>query len=126
MDVSGHGAIVAGGASGLGAATVRALAAAGAKVAVLDVNIEVARETAGEIGGVAIECDVTSSERAEAAVDQAVSEIGGPRVLVNCAGIGPAERILVGKVRSRSITTRAASMSTWSARSTCCGWSPIR
>ena len=73
MDVSGHGAIVAGGASGLGAATVRALAAAGAKVAVLDVNIEVARKTAGEIGGVAIECDVTSPEKAEAAKQGAES-----------------------------------------------------
>ena len=51
MDVSGHGAIVAGGASGLGAATVRALAAAGAKVAVLDVNIEVARKQPGRSAG---------------------------------------------------------------------------
>ena len=64
MDVSGHGAIVAGGASGLGAATARALAAAGAKVAVLDVNMDVANETAAEIDGVAIECDVTGPEAA--------------------------------------------------------------
>lgn len=94
MEVSGHGAIVAGGASGLGAATARALAAAGAKVAVLDVNMDVANETATEIDGVAIECDVTSPEAAEAAVDKAVAAIGDPRVLVNCAGVGPAERIL--------------------------------
>ena len=94
MDVSGHGAIVAGGASGLGAATARALAAAGARVAILDVNLDVAQETASEIDGVAIDCDVTNPEKAEAAVGKAVSEVGDPRVLVNCAGIGPAERIL--------------------------------
>ena len=94
MDVTGHGAIIAGGASGLGAATARALAAAGGRVAILDLNIDIAQEIASEIGGIAVECDVTSSEKAEAAVEKAVSEVGNPRVLVNCAGIGPAERIL--------------------------------
>ena len=94
MDISGHGAIVAGGASGLGAATAAALAAAGGKVALLDVNIEVANETAAAIGGVAIECDVTDPVGAEKAVDAAIDAVGDSRVLVNCAGIGPAERIL--------------------------------
>ncbi|PPR09775.1 MAG: putative oxidoreductase [Alphaproteobacteria bacterium MarineAlpha11_Bin1] len=94
MDISGQGAIVAGGASGLGAATARALAAAGGRVAILDVNIEIAQEMAGEVGGIAVECDVTNSEFAHAAIEKAVLEVGDPRVLVNCAGIGPAERIL--------------------------------
>ena len=94
MDISGHAAIVAGGASGLGAATARALAEAGGRVAVLDVNMEIARETAASIDGIAIECDVTNAEGADVAIRQAVEAHGAPRVLVNCAGIGPAERIL--------------------------------
>lgn len=94
MDISGHAAIVAGGASGLGAATARALAEAGGKVAVLDVNMDVARDTAAAIDGLAIECDVTSPDGADAAIRQAVDALGVPRVLVNCAGVGPAERIL--------------------------------
>ena len=94
MDISGHAAIIAGGASGLGAATARALTEAGGRVAVLDVNMEIARETAASIDGIAIECDVTNAEGADAAIRQAVEAHGAPRVLVNCAGIGPAERIL--------------------------------
>lgn len=94
MEIGGHGAIVAGGASGLGAATARALAKAGAKVAVLDVNMDVAREVASETGGAAVECDVTSPESAEAAIEAAAEAVGPARVLVNCAGIGPAERIV--------------------------------
>jgi NAD(P)-dependent dehydrogenase (short-subunit alcohol dehydrogenase family) len=94
MNISGHAAIVAGGASGLGAATAKALAAAGGEVAVLDVNMEVARETAAEIDGIAIKCDVTDAAGAEVAINEAVEINGPPRVLVNCAGIGPAERIL--------------------------------
>lgn len=94
MDIGGKAAIVAGGASGLGAATARALASAGARVAVLDINLEIAQQTAAEIGGAAIECDVTSADGAEAAIDAAVAAVGEPRVLVNCAGIGPAERIV--------------------------------
>lgn len=94
MDINGKAAIVAGGASGLGAATARALTAAGGKVAVLDINREIAEQTAAEIGGVAFVCDVTDPEGAETAIDAAIEAIGIPRVLVNCAGLGPAERIL--------------------------------
>lgn len=94
MDINGKAAIVAGGASGLGAATARALTAAGGKVAVLDINQEIAEQTAAEIGGVAFACDVTDAEGAETAIDAAINAIGVPRVLVNCAGLGPAERIL--------------------------------
>ncbi|MBV9347231.1 MAG: SDR family NAD(P)-dependent oxidoreductase, partial [Pseudolabrys sp.] len=57
MEIKDQAAIVTGGASGLGAATARALAAAGAKVAVLDVNEKAAGELAGEIKGVAVACD---------------------------------------------------------------------
>jgi NAD(P)-dependent dehydrogenase (short-subunit alcohol dehydrogenase family) len=94
MDIVGQAAIVTGGASGLGAATARALAAAGAKVAVLDVNEKAAAAVAGEIGGLAAACDVTSSEDVETAVKKAAAAHGAARILVNCAGIGPAKRIV--------------------------------
>ena len=68
MNVDGLAAIVTGGASGLGAATARNLAAKGAKVAILDRNEADAKAVAGEIGGVGIACDVSSAESAEAAI----------------------------------------------------------
>ena len=67
MDPKGHAAIVTGAASGLGAETAAHLARAGVKVACLDINIDGARETADKIGGIAIRCDVTSSDNAETA-----------------------------------------------------------
>ncbi|HET9717141.1 MAG TPA: SDR family NAD(P)-dependent oxidoreductase [Pseudolabrys sp.] len=94
METKGQAAIVTGGASGLGAATARALAAAGAKVAVLDVNQKAAAEIAGDIKGIAVACDVADSAAAEAAVKRAAAENGIARILVNCAGIGPAKRIV--------------------------------
>src|SRR5690349_1820027 len=96
MDVKGQAAIVTGGGSGLGAATARALAAAGAKVAVFDINDKAAAEVATEIKGVAVKCDVADAVGGAAAVKQAADVHGPARVLVNCAGIGPAKRI-VGK-----------------------------
>ncbi len=94
MDVSGHGALVTGGASGLGAATARALAAAGAKVAVLDLNEAAAKAMAAEIGGVGVRCDVADAQSGEAAVKAATDAIGPARILINCAGIGVAGRIV--------------------------------
>jgi len=94
MEVKGQAAIVTGGASGLGAATARTLAAAGAKVAVLDINEKAAAEIAAELKGVAIVCDVADSASAEAAVKKATDAHGPARILVNCAGIGPAKRIV--------------------------------
>jgi NAD(P)-dependent dehydrogenase (short-subunit alcohol dehydrogenase family) len=94
MDIAGQAAIVTGGASGLGAATARALAAAGAKVAVLDMNEQAAVTIATEIGGLAAACDVTSSDHVEAAIKKAAATHGAARILVNCAGIGPAKRIV--------------------------------
>jgi NAD(P)-dependent dehydrogenase (short-subunit alcohol dehydrogenase family) len=94
MEIKGHAAIVTGGASGLGAATARALAAAGAKVAILDVNDKAAAEVATAIKGIAVNCDVADSASAEAAVKKAAAAHGAARILVNCAGVGPAKRIV--------------------------------
>jgi NAD(P)-dependent dehydrogenase (short-subunit alcohol dehydrogenase family) len=94
MDVKRHGAIVTGGGSGLGAETARRLATAGAKVAVLDLAGEAAQAVAQEIGGLGLACDVGSAAEAEAAVATAREAHGPARVLVNCAGIAPAKRIV--------------------------------
>ena len=94
MDIRGQGAIVTGGGSGLGAETARHLAAAGAKVAVLDLAAEAAQAVAQEIGGLGLACDVGSAAEAEAAVAAASESHGPARVLVNCAGIAPAKRIV--------------------------------
>src|SRR5215467_8531001 len=94
MDVKGHAALVTGGGSGLGAATAAKLAAAGAKVALLDVNVDAARAVAAKIGGIAIACDVTDADATADALAQARAQHGAARILVNCAGIGPAKRIV--------------------------------
>jgi NAD(P)-dependent dehydrogenase (short-subunit alcohol dehydrogenase family) len=92
MKLNGTSAIVSGGASGLGEATVRALAAAGCKVVVADLNAERGKAIAGEIGGVFAQTDVSDEESVRAAVE-AVGETGAPlRVAVSCAGIGWAAR----------------------------------
>jgi NAD(P)-dependent dehydrogenase (short-subunit alcohol dehydrogenase family) len=94
MQLKDIAAIVTGGASGLGAATARALAAKGAKVAVCDLNTKLAESVAAEIKGVAITCDVADSASAEAAIADAAKAHGPARVLVNCAGIGVAKRVI--------------------------------
>src|SRR5512143_1451517 len=94
MEIKGQAAIVTGGASGLGAATARALGAVGAKVAIVDVNEKAASEVAASIGGIAVACDVADSASAEAAIKQAAGAHGPARILVNCAGVGPAKRIV--------------------------------
>ncbi|HKM88024.1 MAG TPA: SDR family NAD(P)-dependent oxidoreductase, partial [Xanthobacteraceae bacterium] len=96
MDIRGHAAIVTGGGSGLGGATARMLAGAGAKVAIFDVNQQAAGEVATDIGGLAVQCDVADSASMEAAIAKAAAAHGPARILVNCAGIGTAKRI-VGK-----------------------------
>jgi len=85
---------VTGGGSGLGRTTAERLAALGAKVAILDVNGEAARAAAAKIGGIGIACDVTSADGMVAAVAEARSRHGAARILVACAGIGPARRIV--------------------------------
>ena len=96
MKIQGQAAWVTGGGSGLGAATARALAAQGARVAVLDINAEQARQVAQEIGGVACPCDITDSASLQAAIDQATAAHGPARILMSIAGIGTAKRV-VGK-----------------------------
>jgi NAD(P)-dependent dehydrogenase (short-subunit alcohol dehydrogenase family) len=96
MDIKGHTAIITGGASGLGAATAEVLAAAGAKVALLDVNLAAAEAIAKKVGGIAVQCDVTSDTGAQSALEKVKAAYGAGRVLVNCAGVGPPKRI-VGK-----------------------------
>ncbi len=92
MDINGLSAVVTGGASGLGAGTAAELASAGAKVALFDLNMDMANAHAAEIGAVAIECDVSSEESATAAFEQAKAANGPVQILVNCAGIGPAAK----------------------------------
>ena len=94
MQIDGQTAIVTGGGSGLGAATAARLAQAGARVAVLDINIEGAKATAAGFGGLAVACDVADAVSAERALAEVGAALGPARVLINCAGIGPAKRIV--------------------------------
>lgn len=94
MDPKGQAAVVTGGGSGLGAETAAQLARAGAKVAVLDVNMDAAQKVAKEIGGHAVKCDVSDSDSAVAALKEATEKHGPARILINCAGVGPAKRIV--------------------------------
>ncbi len=93
-------AVITGGASGLGEATARRLAAHGVKVAIFDFNAERGEALAAELGGVFCQVDVTSEEQVDAAFVRARSAIGQERVLVNCAGTGNAI-----KIASRDKTT---------------------
>ncbi|WP_308909524.1 SDR family NAD(P)-dependent oxidoreductase [Pseudokordiimonas caeni] len=90
MQISGTAAVVTGGASGLGEATARALAAAGAKVAIFDMNTEKGEAVAAEIGGVFCKVDVRSDEAVDAGFAKARAAHGQERILVNCAGTGNA------------------------------------
>jgi NAD(P)-dependent dehydrogenase (short-subunit alcohol dehydrogenase family) len=83
-------AVVTGGASGLGAATARALAAKGAKVAIFDMNEDKGEALAAELGGVFCKVNVTSEEEVDAGFAKARAAHGQERILVNCAGIGNA------------------------------------
>ena len=94
MELRGQAAIVTGGGSGLGAATAEALAAAGSSVTVLDIDRAAAEAVAARIGGLAASCDVADAAAAAAAVALAQQAHGPARLLVNCAGIGPAARIV--------------------------------
>ncbi len=96
MDIQGKAALVTGGGSGLGEATARELARLGAKVAVLDVNLDNAQRVAADIGGIAVQCDVTSPDSVQAAIEAATAAHGPARILMQIAGIGTAKRV-VGK-----------------------------
>jgi NAD(P)-dependent dehydrogenase (short-subunit alcohol dehydrogenase family) len=93
MDIAGSVAVITGGASGLGLATARTLAAAGARVAIVDLPSAPGTERAAEFGGVFTPADVTDEDQVSAALDTA-AELGPIRVVVNCAGIGTPGRVI--------------------------------
>jgi len=96
MQLKDVAVFITGGGSGLGAATARAMAAKGAKVAVFDRAAENAEKVAAEVKGVATVGDVTNEDQVKAALAKAAAAHGTARVLMNCAGIGGSQRI-VGK-----------------------------
>jgi len=93
MQISGQGALITGGASGLGLATARRLVAAGAHVTIIDLASSKGAELADELGGLFVAADVTSAEEVQAAV--ATAQAAAPlRVVVNCAGIAPPAKVI--------------------------------
>jgi NAD(P)-dependent dehydrogenase (short-subunit alcohol dehydrogenase family) len=94
MKLAGTGALVTGAASGMGRATAAALAAAGAKVALLDVNAEGVEAAASEVGGRAIACDMQRPPEVERAIAEALDACGPLRIVISCAGVGRMEPIV--------------------------------
>ena len=96
MDIANKGVLVTGGASGLGAACVRMLTQAGAKAVIADLNNETGEALANELGDAVrfVPTNVTDEASVQNAVQTAVSTFGGLHILINCAGIGTAERVL--------------------------------
>lgn len=92
MNLNGMAAVVTGGASGLGEATARELASAGAKVAILDLNEDLGQKMAKELGGVFAKCNVADEASVVAAFETARAAHGPARILINCAGIGIAAK----------------------------------
>ncbi len=103
MELKNSVIIVTGGASGLGAASARMAAGAGAKVVIADLNAEAGEKLAGELGGKFVKCDVSSEVDGQAAVAAALGAFGAVHGLINCAGIGPAEKT-VGKNGPHSLS----------------------
>ncbi|MCW3032600.1 MAG: hypothetical protein QOK19_2351 [Solirubrobacteraceae bacterium] len=97
MEIEGAAAIVVGGASGLGEATVRALAARGATVTIADVNAEKGQALGAELGSDFVACDVREESQVEAAVGRAAATEGGLRIAVCCAGTGWAQKVAGSK-----------------------------
>lgn len=97
MNIDGAGALVSGGASGLGEATVRRLHEQGAKVVIADVNPEKGEPLAQELGIPFVQCDVRDEDQVQAAVDKAAEAEGGLRIAVSCAGTGIPVKIASSK-----------------------------
>ena len=96
MNIKGMPAIVTGGASGLGNATARMLADAGAKVSIFDLNEEIGQKAAQELGGAYFKVNVADDESVSEGLNRAFEQHGTARILVNCAGVAPAVKT-VGK-----------------------------
>jgi NAD(P)-dependent dehydrogenase (short-subunit alcohol dehydrogenase family) len=94
MDINGQAAIVTGGASGLGGATVDMLAEAGAKVTIFDMNADLGEARARKTGGAFVQVDVTNARSVEDAIATAEGLHGTAHILVNCAGIGPPAKVV--------------------------------
>ncbi len=109
MELNNIAAVVTGGASGLGGATAEMLAGNGAKVAIFDLNEELGKAKAAELGGLFFKVDVTSEEQVASALDEAAKVHGTARVLVNCAGIAPAAKT-VGRENTPASTAKFASV----------------
>ncbi len=97
MNIEGSGALVVGGASGLGEATARRLASGGASVTIADVNAEKGEALAAELGARFVACDVREEEQVQGAVEAAAGEQGGLRISVCCAGTGWAQKVAGSK-----------------------------
>jgi NAD(P)-dependent dehydrogenase (short-subunit alcohol dehydrogenase family) len=97
MEIEGAGAVVVGGASGLGEATVRALHGRGALVTIADVNVEKGQALAAELGLEFVSCDVRREDQVRAAVEQPPKAEGGLRITVCCAGTGWAQKVAGSK-----------------------------
>jgi NAD(P)-dependent dehydrogenase (short-subunit alcohol dehydrogenase family) len=97
VEIEGSAAIVSGGASGLGEATVRALHARGARVTIADVNAEKGEALAAELGLELVICDVREEEQVQAAVERAAKADGGLRIAISCAGTGWAQKVAGSK-----------------------------
>lgn len=96
MQFAGSVAVITGGASGLGAATARLFHSAGAQIVLCDLNVEAGQALAAELGshGLFVRTDVTQSDDVQRAVTQAQERFGGIHIVVNCAGIATAERVI--------------------------------
>ena len=94
MNLENVAVVVTGGASGMGAATASTLSNRGARLALFDLNGEAVKEVAAKIGGLGLEVDVSDETSVQQALDTVERDLGIPRVVVSCAGVAPASRIV--------------------------------
>lgn len=94
MDIHGKVVVVTGGGSGIGAETARYFSQKGGWVAIVDKDIDAANNVANDIDGLPVYCDVANEAEATSAFDQIEKELGLPQIMINCAGIAPAQRVV--------------------------------